>query len=280
MTRVRICGDGRWSAPIDCTHACIKGICAECVPGTTEVGPDGQTRKCSPDGIWSSFTGCPGPDINGVCVDCMPGQTRCASHEAVQTCTPAGAWGSATPCEFVCVVDACGRKPKRVFVTSTLYKGGLLGGLDGADKRCQERALAANLGGTYRAWLSDFTGSPSTRFTREGGPYQLVTGSVISNKWTTLVSAPLRHAIDRTELAGPPPASTGGCDGPLVWSDTKGDGTLNEPGLTCGDWTDPDGSASAWGLATAQDSWTEYCTGGNGPANGCSAQAALYCFEQ
>src|SRR5262245_58758123 len=35
----------------------------------------------------------------------------------------------------------------RVFMTSQLYVGGLIGGLDGADAKCNERALAANLPG-------------------------------------------------------------------------------------------------------------------------------------
>ncbi len=45
---------------------------------------------------------------------------------------------------------------KRAFVTSTAYNGNL-GGLSGADAKCQARADAASLGGTWRAILSTGT---------------------------------------------------------------------------------------------------------------------------
>ena len=40
-----------------------------------------------------------------------------------------------------------------VFKTSTRYVGYDLGGLSGADDKCQQRALAAGLSGTYKAWF-------------------------------------------------------------------------------------------------------------------------------
>src|SRR5512143_171625 len=41
---------------------------------------------------------------------------------------------------------------KRIFVTSTT-KSGNLGGVNGANDECQQRATAAKLGGTFIAWL-------------------------------------------------------------------------------------------------------------------------------
>lgn len=52
---------------------------------------------------------------------------------------------------------------KTVFVTSQTYTGNL-GGLAGADAQCNLLAKAAGLEGSYLAWLSDATESPSTRF--------------------------------------------------------------------------------------------------------------------
>src|SRR5262245_3061033 len=43
--------------------------------------------------------------------------------------------------------------PRRVFVTSAIYPGNI-GGLMGADAKCQTSADAAMLGGSWRAWLS------------------------------------------------------------------------------------------------------------------------------
>ena len=59
-------------------------------------------------------------------------------------------------CSAACLTE------KRAFVTSQLYNGNM-GGLAGADARCQGLADAVGLPGTYRAWLSSATESPSTR---------------------------------------------------------------------------------------------------------------------
>src|SRR4026209_2737248 len=50
-----------------------------------------------------------------------------------------------------------------VFVTSTVQDG-TLGGILGADPLCTKLATDAKLPGAYRAWLSDRTSSPSSRF--------------------------------------------------------------------------------------------------------------------
>ena len=92
-----------------------------------------------------------------------------------------------------------------VFVTSTSYDGNL-GGLAGADAKCQDQADAAGLTGTFKAWLSDAKGSPSTRFTRSAGaPYVLVDGTVIADNYAGLTSGSLEHPINQTETGGAPP---------------------------------------------------------------------------
>src|SRR5262245_31188313 len=76
----------------------------------------------------------------------------------------------------------------RIFVTSKVYVGGLLGGLDGADAKCNERAAAAGLPRTYKAWLSTLTDSPSSRMTHLVGKYTLVDGTLVASGWDDLVS--------------------------------------------------------------------------------------------
>jgi len=57
----------------------------------------------------------------------------------------------------VCVKDsATFSQGKKIFVTSVGYNGNL-GGEAGADEKCQARASAAKLDGTYKAWLLDGT---------------------------------------------------------------------------------------------------------------------------
>src|SRR5262249_18730969 len=63
---------------------------------------------------------------------------------------------------------------KHLFVTSTTYQGGVLGGLAGADAKCAERAAIGGLLGTYKAWLSDTHKSAASRLTRSSGTYSLV----------------------------------------------------------------------------------------------------------
>lgn len=173
-----------------------------------------------------------------------------------------------------------GANRKTVFLTSTMYKGGELGGLAGADAKCQARANTAGLMGIYRAWLSDSTGSPSSRFARAGAPYVLVNGAMVANNWVGLTSGSLRHAIDVTELGGGPPTSTGVCGSPYVWSDTDTSGNLSSSN-SCGDWSDVNGDGTTWGLATNQGSaWSSSCTAALPGMGGCGTLAPIYCFQQ
>ncbi|MGZ3454239.1 MAG: hypothetical protein ACXVEF_31830, partial [Polyangiales bacterium] len=76
---------------------------------------------------------------------------------------------------------------KVVFVTSTLYTGDL-GGVAGADSKCQSAAAAASLAGTFKAWVSSATSSPSTTFVRTTGDYALPDGTVVAHGWSGLTS--------------------------------------------------------------------------------------------
>ncbi|HEX7837940.1 MAG TPA: hypothetical protein VF469_10785 [Kofleriaceae bacterium] len=109
--------------------------------------------------------------------------------------------------------------PHIVFVTSTTIAGGMLspGGLAGADAFCQSRAKAANLAGTYLAWLAAGSVTPASRMVHHTGPYQLTTGDVIAQGWTDLTDGTLAARIDRTETQ----AQSSGvreCLGGGVWS--------------------------------------------------------------
>ena len=79
----------------------------------------------------------------------------------------------------------CGDGSKCVFVSSTLHTGDL-GGLTGADAICNNLAEAAGFPGTYMAWLSDSSASPSTLFTQATVPYRRVDGTQVADDWTEL----------------------------------------------------------------------------------------------
>ena len=76
-------------------------------------------------------------------------------------------------------VPAVDHNGKTVFVTNESFKGKNLGGLTGADGKCQAEAddpASIVPSGTYLAWLSDGTDSPDTRFTKSSHPYILPDG--------------------------------------------------------------------------------------------------------
>ncbi len=192
----------------------------------------------------------------------------------VTTATASGvvAGADVTTVEVTCEVF------KRVFVTSESYSGNL-GGLDGADAKCQARADAANLPGTYRAWVSDSTGSPSTRFTQSAIPYKLVDGTLIAGNWADLVDGALVTTITKTEFGGAPPTTNFcGAGQVTVWTNTSANGTMTNASSSCSNWTGG-GGGSIWGFATRTDSgWSQWCSGG--ACVGAIWVSPLYCFQQ
>ncbi len=157
----------------------------------------------------------------------------------------------------------------RVFVSSTQYNGNL-GGLSGGDTKCQTlaNAVPALSGARFKAWLSDTSGSPSSRFAQSPGSYKLVDGTVVANSWADLTDGTLAHAINLTESGSAPPGS-------FVWTDTQTSGALDSTGH-CSNWT----STAAVGAGCGQNTMTNYNWTTNASCN-CSVVAfSLYCFEQ
>lgn len=175
---------------------------------------------------------------------------------------------------------------KVVFVSSVAYTGNL-GGLDGADAKCAALALAAGLPGTFKAWLSDSTGSPSTRFTQATVDYVLTNGTVFAHGWSDLISPSPKPAFDVNELGGSPPTSDTACaglnGGYAAWVSSNADGTP-APNVAAGDhscsnWSSTAVETSTVGLGSpiAGNSWVGFCSSG---VPSCSKQAAIFCFEQ
>ena len=177
---------------------------------------------------------------------------------------------------------------KTVFVTSESYTGNL-GGLAGADQKCNDLAAAASLSGDYKAWLSDGIEAPSTRFTQSPDvSYQLVDGTVIAVGYDGVVATELLAPMNLTEQ--------GDAKSSNVWTNTfQGQpGTLPEgfepvPGLvigSCDAWTSPVNPVGQVGALFGTSSGA-VAQGGSGgweifgtTYSPCSLTAALYCFEQ
>ncbi len=230
------CGDGL----VNCSGKCVDtmnnpNFCGGC---TTDCGAG---NNCS----------------NGQCKNKVG--TSCTNHAECMS----GLCG-----ENVCTVG------KFVFASSVSYTGDL-GGLAGADSKCQVLAGKAALPGTYKAWLSDLTDSPSTRFSHlmDYLPYFRVDGKLVASNWDDLTDGELKFSLSADEYGSP--RQTG------PWTGTAIDGTRatqNEKEL-CGNWVSPsDGFGELEGITGISTETSGLWT--NDVPTGCTNERSLYCFQE
>lgn len=222
----------------------------------------------------NGLTNCSGKCVDTLnnpsfCGDCM---TTCGENEYCSngTCGLPAAIMCSSGSECIsgyCIEDFCRKDIKLVFVTSNTYTGNL-GGLSGADEKCQQLADNAKLGGTYKAWLSDNTGSPSTRFNKYDYYYILINGTIIARSWNDLTDGSILAPIDTDENKN--------LVTDYAFSNTNPDGGWGTDwDYECENWSAAVGSYANIGSTTAtNDDWTFY------NYVGCSRSSHLYCFEQ
>ena len=162
---------------------------------------------------------------------------------------------------------------KTVFVTSTSYKSNL-GGLTGADDKCQAEAdgpASIVPSGTYLAWLSDGTDSPDTRFTKSSNPYVLPDGTKIAEDYADLTDGSILNTINMDSTGAP-------MGWQQFWSSTNSDGTTAQKFVTCEGWTWTDTSTYSHAMLghTGKKStlWSEYTR------EKCRPSYRLACFQQ
>jgi hypothetical protein len=171
---------------------------------------------------------------------------------------------------------------KVVFVTSSRYNGNL-GGIEGADEKCQSSADAAGLVGTFKAWISDRTGiSPATNpdFTKYDGLYILPDKTVVADNWIDLTDGYLDHAIDQDEYGNSIVVPENSLES-LVWTGTWFDGSPAYYIIgfnNCYDWTLSylGGDEDAGTISYVDSKWSYLTTGGIP----CEIERRLYCFQQ
>ena len=240
---------------------------------TLYVDEQGGGSSFSPPLYWSGTlqTGLRSPSTCG-------GWTL-SSRTEVGTRGNGGLWSSASApsCDstesIVCFEQSRDPRPgplptsrKRVFVTSVAYTGNL-GGLAGADGLCTNAAMAANKGGTWKAFLSSPTEDAITRMADVGPWHQeLRDGSLVKtfNNKANLTAAPLTTLYVDEQGGG------SSFSPPLYWSGTLQTGLRSRS--TCGGWTlssrtegGTRGSAGLWSGASAPS---------------CDSMESIVCFEQ
>ena len=159
---------------------------------------------------------------------------------------------------------------KTIFVTSATYNGNL-GGISGADDKCQAEADAANVPGIFRAWLStDITEDIPDRasFIKHDLPYNNVNGDNVANNFDDFLDDDFNSIIDRV--------STPDDIGLPIWTGTFFDGS----GLVhnCNGWTD--GTVNVPGYLGNSSGGVGGSFWSGGTFFGCHSDAHLYCFEQ
>jgi cysteine-rich repeat protein len=172
--------------------------------------------------------------------------------------------------------EMCQAKRYLVFVTAGKWSGNL-GGLAGADAKCQAEAETSKLKGTYRAWLSTSEKSAKDRLGLSTGPnipFELRGDSTVAMDWSDLTTADNNLNYLLSSISTDANGNPVGNNSTSVWTHTAPDGS-SLGGSDCKGWT---------------DSTTPLLTGGNGTltksvlwtaegSKACFVENHLYCFQ-
>jgi len=257
------CGDGNLDEEYE---GCDDGNSVENDACTNSC----QSNTCGDGIIYTGYEDC--DDANSLNTDACLNDCSFAScgdghvHQGVEECD-----GQAD-CGPQCITD------RYVFVTKEVFRGDLdegIGntGVERADWLCRIHAEAGklHLGKNFRAWISDDTSSPETRFVKSQGRYVMADGTVFANSWDGLTLLAFESPLYMTEYGEEP--SPGG-----AWTNTLPDGTSASDDHCLG-WSSSEfedrGRAGLLNLLDGQ--WTDK---ENFNPTGCDLDNHLYCFEQ
>ncbi len=158
-----------------------------------------------------------------------------------------------------------------IFVTSATYNGAEIGGLAGADSKCQSAATATGYSGTWTALLGSSTISASSRIPFNWATLKRTDGTTVASGWSDLWDGSLAAAI-YTENAT---ASTDS-----VWTNAASDGSIKyaTSNNTCADWSAINGNDTGLGSSVSTSSnWLD--TGGADDYCSSGKYFALYCVS-
>ncbi len=244
-----VCDDGNQDNNDACTNACQPAICGD---GVVWVG----VETCD-DANQSNTDGC----LNSCeLASCGDGFIEEGKEDCDDQNEEAG--------------DGCHQcwQDRLVFITSEAFKGDL-GGLEGADSKCQAAAQAAQLPGTYKAWLSLGDEMPQTRMLHAHGVYKRVDGVVLAHGWSDLTDGLINATISVTELGET--LTTGS------WTNTEASGVTAEDPADCDGWTTQlgDFKGRCGSAQSIEPGWSNYINDLVNPTP-CGANRSLYCVMQ
>ncbi len=159
--------------------------------------------------------------------------------------------------------DLCTDARKIVFITSTHYQGGSIGGVAGGDKACQEHASTAGLPGIFRAWLADSKANEPASTFDLSLPHVDVTGAFLFDATFCSQEFDLLDESGNTHSGASMPI-----DGTSMWAWWTHDFLPEYP--TCVGWTNDE----ALGVAFKSQSCSV------ATAVPCGLSAPIVCVEQ
>lgn len=194
-----------------------------------------------------------------------------AHDEIIQTAYPCQSNLQNDGPDAICFMSFSTANPtesNRVFVSSQTVNGNL-GGVLGADQKCQQFATDANLGGNWKAWISDSNQSASDRLFHSTEPYVLsFDQTLIANNWDDLTDGSIQNQFNKTQTGT-------NLGGKSVWTGTNANGASNAN--TCQNWTSSNSTVSTGRRGKTDQTTQQWTTENNA---GCAAQNHLYCIEQ
>lgn len=222
---VATCGDGVVRADVEecddantnetdaCRNSCMLAVCGDGVvqDGVETCDEGGETATCDAD--------CTKPECGDGVVNKTAGE-ECDDGNDIY----------ADNCYPTCVAPSM-----QIFLSSEVYYGGL-GGVAGADQKCQALAKKAGLAGTYKAWLWTSNSGPEVTFYQSPGRYIRPDLVKVANNFAHLLHGPLMAPIVVTEKK----EKIADLDTP-IWTgwypfDQNGMNPFYDE-YTCGDWT-------------------------------------------
>jgi cysteine-rich repeat protein len=262
-----------------CKANCTNNVCGDNDKGANEacddgnvVDGDGCSAMCAVEVCGDGVTQAPeecddGNMVNDDACTNMCKAAKCGDMivQGPEECDD-GNMNDADACN-----NQCHLASKRVFVTSMEYNGNL-GGIAGADAKCQGLAMGAGLPGMYMAWVTDGnnnTTAPASRFlTKAAVPYLLPDGTKVADNWADLIDGSLDAPINRTETGAQANGEAS------VWTDTGPNGS-SAGMVDCTSWTATNQSGTYGDMSATNGSWTN-----TGNTTGCTNTLRIYCFQQ
>lgn len=237
------------------SNRCVALALALLAVGWTFSCSDGEDPPASP-----------GESLDASTSDASPSDAAVPDASDASDASPSDA-STSDASDAGCPVGAiCDGAYNYAFVTSTDYAVTELGGVQGADAKCNERAKAAGLPGEYVAWLSSSTSNARDRLGTASG-WLRTDRRPFAASADELFEAKIRYPLAVDELGATVPSSVR-----YARTGTLQDGTVSAD-KHCANWSPDSGGAVETGDPFAGNRrWTTLAAGS------CQARTPIYCL--